>query len=110
MLLLTFAASLLLRLSISGVARLGFGPLLALVVAMEGFAAPVTIIVDAGGVRCMAGQVEGCAAKRTCAVEQDETCACGAVQVCAAIAATTGRCTWQLDCCRALHLNPRSTV
>ncbi|PRW44509.1 major facilitator superfamily [Chlorella sorokiniana] len=46
-LLLTFATSLLLRLSISGVAHRGFGPLLALVVAMEAFAAPVTIIVDA---------------------------------------------------------------
>lgn len=48
-LLLTFAASLVLRLSIAAVGRHGFAPLLAVVVATEAFAAPVTIIVDAGG-------------------------------------------------------------
>lgn len=47
-LLLTLCASVLARLSLSAVGRLGFVPLLATVAATEFFAAPVTILADAG--------------------------------------------------------------
>lgn len=47
-LLLTLCASVLARLSLAAVGRLGFAPLLAMVALTEFFAAPVTIIADAG--------------------------------------------------------------
>lgn len=54
-LLLTFAASLLARLAVAAVGPLGFVPLLATATVMEAFAAPVTIIVDAGMCRLVVG-------------------------------------------------------
>lgn len=53
-LLLTLCASVLARLSLTVAGRLGFGALLAVVATSEFFAAPVTIIVDAGatGILC----------------------------------------------------------
>jgi hypothetical protein len=56
-LVLTLCASVLARLSLAAAGRLGFAPLLATVAATEFFAAPVTILADAGelGGMCKAG-------------------------------------------------------